>query len=70
MTLPVRILSITNILQLTSRALPRLDEDDRLTPILNHLSSRDRVAFSARSRVLREGPGLARSYNVEFVCSR
>ncbi|KAI9734564.1 MAG: hypothetical protein M1834_002165 [Cirrosporium novae-zelandiae] len=26
-------------LQLTSRALPRLDEDDRLTPILNHLSN-------------------------------
>ncbi|KJZ77733.1 Putative DNA primase large subunit [Hirsutella minnesotensis 3608] len=25
-------------LQLTARALPRLDEDDRLTPILNHLS--------------------------------
>ncbi|KAJ5121804.1 DNA primase large subunit [Penicillium atrosanguineum] len=25
-------------LELTSRALPRLDEDDRLTPILNHLS--------------------------------
>ncbi|KAF4632280.1 hypothetical protein G7Y89_g5843 [Cudoniella acicularis] len=25
-------------LALTSRALPRLDEDDRLTPILNHLS--------------------------------
>ncbi|KAH8665118.1 eukaryotic and archaeal DNA primase [Tricladium varicosporioides] len=26
-------------LEITSRALPRLDEDDRLTPILNHLSS-------------------------------
>ncbi|KAH0542573.1 hypothetical protein FGG08_003078 [Glutinoglossum americanum] len=26
-------------LELTSRALPRLDEDDRLTPILNHLST-------------------------------
>ncbi|KAH0559918.1 hypothetical protein GP486_003565 [Trichoglossum hirsutum] len=26
-------------LELTSRALPRLDEDDRLTPILNHLSA-------------------------------
>ncbi|KAG9241240.1 eukaryotic and archaeal DNA primase, large subunit-domain-containing protein [Calycina marina] len=25
-------------LEVTSRALPRLDEDDRLTPILNHLS--------------------------------
>ncbi|KND91768.1 putative DNA primase large subunit [Tolypocladium ophioglossoides CBS 100239] len=25
-------------LELTARALPRLDEDDRLTPILNHLS--------------------------------
>ncbi|KFH40978.1 DNA primase large subunit-like protein [Hapsidospora chrysogenum ATCC 11550] len=25
-------------LELTTRALPRLDEDDRLTPILNHLS--------------------------------
>ncbi|KAK4240163.1 eukaryotic and archaeal DNA primase, large subunit-domain-containing protein [Achaetomium macrosporum] len=25
-------------MELTSRALPRLDEDDRLTPILNHLS--------------------------------
>ena len=25
-------------MQLTARALPRLDEDDRLTPILNHLS--------------------------------
>jgi DNA primase large subunit len=28
----------SNVVQLTSRALPRLDEDDRLTPILNHLS--------------------------------
>lgn len=27
-----------NIVQLAARALPRLDEDDRLTPILNHLS--------------------------------
>ncbi|KAH6667868.1 eukaryotic and archaeal DNA primase, large subunit-domain-containing protein [Halenospora varia] len=26
-------------LEMTSRALPRLDEDDRLTPILNHLSN-------------------------------
>ena len=26
------------MIQATSRALPRLDEDDRLTPILNHLS--------------------------------
>ena len=29
---------LTTARQLTSRALPRLDEDDRLTPILNHLS--------------------------------
>ena len=27
-----------SLTQLTARALPRLDEDDRLTPILNHLS--------------------------------
>ncbi len=26
------------MIQLAARALPRLDEDDRLTPILNHLS--------------------------------
>jgi DNA primase large subunit len=29
---------LTLLNQLTARALPRLDEDDRLTPILNHLS--------------------------------
>ena len=28
----------STLIQLTARALPRLDEDDRLTPILNHLS--------------------------------
>lgn len=29
----------TDTVKMTSRALPRLDEDDRLTPILNHLSA-------------------------------
>ncbi|KAF8541477.1 eukaryotic and archaeal DNA primase, large subunit-domain-containing protein [Trichophaea hybrida] len=29
---------LDNALELTARALPRLDEDDRLIPILNHLS--------------------------------
>ncbi len=29
---------LTPCIQLAARALPRLDEDDRLTPILNHLS--------------------------------
>lgn len=32
------LMSLTFGLQMTARALPRLDEDDRLTPILNHLS--------------------------------
>ncbi|KAH8909144.1 putative DNA primase large subunit [Coniochaeta sp. PMI_546] len=30
--------SLEKALEMTARALPRLDEDDRLTPILNHLS--------------------------------
>ena len=30
---------LSKALELTARALPRLDEDDRLTPILAHLSS-------------------------------
>lgn len=34
----VLLSSLTRTLQLTARALPRLDEDDRLTPILTHLS--------------------------------
>ncbi|KAI9777919.1 MAG: hypothetical protein M1839_008454 [Geoglossum umbratile] len=37
-------------LELTSRALPRLDEDDRLIPILNHLSTHfSTPAFSSES---------------------
>lgn len=36
---PLRVpIDILTQCQLTSRALPRLDEDDRLTPILDHLS--------------------------------
>lgn len=40
--------------QLTSRALPRLDEDDRLTPILNHLSKN----FGSAESVYSEGEGF------------
>ncbi|OJJ47875.1 hypothetical protein ASPZODRAFT_131474 [Penicilliopsis zonata CBS 506.65] len=40
-------------LELTSRALPRLDEDDRLTPILNHLSKN----FGSAESVYSEGEG-------------
>ncbi|CAI7678227.1 DNA primase large subunit [Penicillium manginii] len=40
-------------LELTSRALPRLDEDDRLTPILNHLSKN----FGSADSVYTEGEG-------------
>ncbi|KAK2765385.1 hypothetical protein FQN54_008231 [Arachnomyces sp. PD_36] len=36
-------------MELTSRALPRLDEDDRLTPILNHLSKNFGTPDSAYS---------------------
>src|SRR5687767_3996839 len=32
------VTELTCTLKLTARALPRLDEDDRLTPILDHLS--------------------------------
>jgi DNA primase large subunit len=41
-------------LKLTSRALPRLDEDDRLTPILNHLSKN----FGSAESVYSEGEGV------------
>ncbi|GAB1214843.1 hypothetical protein ATERTT37_004016 [Aspergillus terreus] len=41
-------------LELTSRALPRLDEDDRLTPILNHLSKN----FGSAESVYSEGEGF------------
>ncbi|EAW08387.1 DNA primase subunit PRI2 [Aspergillus clavatus NRRL 1] len=41
-------------LELTSRALPRLDEDDRLTPILNHLSKN----FGSAESVYSEGEGV------------
>ncbi|KAJ5803584.1 DNA primase large subunit [Penicillium pulvis] len=40
-------------LELTSRALPRLDEDDRLTPILNHLSKN----FGSADSTFTEGEG-------------
>ncbi|KAJ5678461.1 DNA primase large subunit [Penicillium maclennaniae] len=40
-------------LELTSRALPRLDEDDRLTPILNHLSKN----FGSAESVYTESEG-------------
>ena len=36
---PKLYIHTTNNLQLTARGLPRIDEDDRLTPILTHLSS-------------------------------
>lgn len=39
---------------MTSRALPRLDEDDRLTPILNHLSKN----FGSAESVYSEGEGV------------
>ncbi|PWY86991.1 DNA primase, large subunit [Aspergillus heteromorphus CBS 117.55] len=41
-------------LELTSRALPRLDEDDRLTPILNHMSKN----FGSAESVYSEGEGF------------
>ncbi|KUL81533.1 hypothetical protein ZTR_10431 [Talaromyces verruculosus] len=41
-------------MELTSRALPRLDEDDRLTPILNHLSKN----FGSAESVYSEGEGV------------
>ncbi|KAL4758855.1 DNA primase subunit PRI2 [Aspergillus foveolatus] len=41
-------------LELTSRALPRLDEDDRLSPILNHLSKN----FGSAESVYTEGEGF------------
>ncbi|PKY04840.1 DNA primase large subunit [Aspergillus campestris IBT 28561] len=41
-------------LELTSRALPRLDEDDRLTPILNHLSKN----FGSADTVYSESEGV------------
>ncbi|KAH8700631.1 DNA primase large subunit [Talaromyces proteolyticus] len=41
-------------MELTSRALPRLDEDDRLTPILNHLSKN----FGSAESVYTEGEGV------------
>ncbi|KAL2849166.1 eukaryotic and archaeal DNA primase, large subunit-domain-containing protein [Aspergillus pseudoustus] len=41
-------------LELTSRALPRLDEDDRLSPILNHLSKN----FGSAESVYSEGEGF------------
>ena len=43
-----------NFSQLTSRALPRLDEDDRLTPILNHLSKN----FGSAESVYSESEGF------------
>lgn len=39
---------------MTSRALPRLDEDDRLTPILNHLSK----SFGSAESVYSEKEGV------------
>jgi len=45
---------ITNNPQLTSRALPRLDESDRLTPILTHLST----AFSTPTSSLSDTDSL------------
>ncbi|BCS19039.1 DNA primase subunit PRI2 [Aspergillus puulaauensis] len=41
-------------LELTSRALPRLDEDDRLSPILDHLSKN----FGSAESVYSEGEGF------------
>ncbi|KAL1980768.1 hypothetical protein VTN96DRAFT_3575 [Rasamsonia emersonii] len=41
-------------MELTSRALPRLDEDDRLTPILNHLSKN----FGSAESVYSQGEGV------------
>ncbi|KAL4931740.1 DNA primase subunit PRI2 [Aspergillus undulatus] len=41
-------------LELTSRALPRLDEDDRLSPILSHLSKN----FGSAESVYTEGEGF------------
>ncbi|KAL2007914.1 hypothetical protein VTN00DRAFT_7896 [Thermoascus crustaceus] len=41
-------------LELTSRALPRLDEDDRLSPILDHLSKN----FGSAESVYSEGEGV------------
>lgn len=46
--------TVSDQTQLTSRALPRLDEDDRLTPILNHLSKN----FGSADSVYSEGEGV------------
>lgn len=61
---------LAKALELTARGLPRLDEDDRLTPILNHLSSTFLTpAASAPSTFSTDGtisasdiPGLASSF--------
>ncbi|KXJ92911.1 eukaryotic and archaeal DNA primase, large subunit-domain-containing protein [Microdochium bolleyi] len=44
-------------LELTARALPRLDEDDRLTPILDHLSKNFITPDSAYSSGTSDVPG-------------
>ncbi|KAI9675112.1 MAG: hypothetical protein M1817_001520 [Caeruleum heppii] len=46
-------------LELTSRALPRLDEDDRLTPILNHLSKNFATPTSFTSSTSTPLPGAS-----------
>lgn len=61
---------LAKALELTARGLPRLDEDDRLTPILNHLSSTFLTpAASTPSTFSTDGtitaqdiPGLASSF--------
>ena len=35
---PPSLLALTSLLQATSKALPKLDEDDRLIPVLSQLS--------------------------------
>ncbi|KAI5294078.1 hypothetical protein KEM52_004725 [Ascosphaera acerosa] len=45
---------LTSAMELTARALPRLDEDDRLTPILEHLSKN----FGTSDSLYLDGEGV------------
>lgn len=44
-------------LEMTARALPRLDEDDRLLPVLDHLSTGFTGALSSKYTLPEEGNG-------------
>lgn len=53
----VTVLTLRYASQLTARALPRLDEDDRLTPILDHLSKNFVTPDSSYSSGSSDVPG-------------